>query len=65
MGEREVDGVDDFIESNASGVFACGDAVERRNRIYGVVPAAREQAVVAASKKVGLKDIIQGAWSSL
>jgi len=39
--------------------------VERRNRIYGVVPAAREQAVVAASKKVGLKDIIQGAWSSL
>jgi len=40
------------MESNASGVFACGDAAEWRNRIYGVVPAAREQAVVAASNMV-------------
>ncbi len=45
-------GRNDFMESNASGVFACGDAAEWRNRIYGVVPAAREQAVVAASNMV-------------
>jgi nitrite reductase (NADH) large subunit len=40
--------VDDYMRTGTPGVFACGDAAEWRGRIYGVVPAAREQAEVAA-----------------
>jgi nitrite reductase (NADH) large subunit len=44
--------VDDFMRSDAPGIFACGDAAEWRGQVYGVVPAAREQAGVAASNMV-------------
>ncbi|MGY4706151.1 NAD(P)/FAD-dependent oxidoreductase [Candidatus Bipolaricaulota sp. J31] len=41
--------VDDFMGTGAPGIFACGDVAEWRGRVYGVVPAAREQAGVAAA----------------
>lgn len=44
--------VDDLMRTSAPDVFACGDAAEWRGRIYGVVPAAREQAEAAAANMV-------------
>ncbi len=41
--------VDDLMGTGSPGLFACGDVAEWRGRIYGVVPAAREQAEVAAA----------------
>jgi nitrite reductase (NADH) large subunit len=40
--------VDDRLQSSAPGIFAAGDAAEHRGRIYGIIPAAFEQARVAA-----------------
>ncbi len=44
--------VDDFMATDAPDVFACGDVAEWRGIVYGVVPAAREQAEVAAANMV-------------
>lgn len=44
--------VDDHMATSAPDVLACGDAAEWRGRVYGVVPAAREQAEVAAANVV-------------
>lgn len=44
--------VDDRMAASAEGVFACGDVAEWQGRVYGIVPAAREQAQVAAANLV-------------
>ena len=45
--------VDDRMRTSAPGVFAAGDAAEHRGRIYGIIPAAFEQARVAAYNMLG------------
>ncbi|MBN2264767.1 MAG: NAD(P)/FAD-dependent oxidoreductase [Candidatus Aminicenantes bacterium] len=40
--------VDDRMRSSAPGIFAAGDAAEHRGRVYGIIPAAFEQARAAA-----------------
>jgi len=45
--------VDDRMRTSAPAIFAAGDVAEHRNRIYGIIPAAFEQARVAASNMLG------------
>lgn len=44
--------VDDRLRTTAPDVYAAGDAAEWRGRSYGIIPAAREQAEVAARNMV-------------
>lgn len=44
--------VNDFLETSVPGVFAAGDVAEWQGRLYGIVPAAREQGLVAAQNMV-------------
>ena len=45
--------VDDFMRASVPGIFAAGDAAEHRGRLYGIIPAAFEQARVAAHNILG------------
>lgn len=45
--------VDDRLRTSAPGVFAVGDAAEHKGRIYGIIPAAFEQARAAAYNILG------------
>jgi nitrite reductase (NADH) large subunit len=44
--------VDDQLQTSAKDVFAAGDAAEFEGRVYGIIPAAVEQARVAAANMV-------------
>ena len=46
--------VDDRMRTSADGIFAAGDAAEHAGRNYGIIPAAFEQARVAAHNMLGL-----------
>jgi len=45
--------VDDRLRTSAPGIFAAGDAAEHGGRIYGIIPAAFEQARTAAYAMLG------------
>jgi len=40
--------VDDYLRTNATDVYAAGDVAEFRGRVYGIIPAALDQAKIAA-----------------
>jgi nitrite reductase (NADH) large subunit len=44
--------VDDLMQTSAPDVYAAGDVVEHRGRVYGIVPPCLEQARVAAQNMV-------------
>ena len=46
--------VDDRLRTSRPGVFAAGDAAEHAGRVYGIIPAAFEQARIAAHNMLGL-----------
>jgi nitrite reductase (NADH) large subunit len=46
--------VDDRLRASSPGVFAAGDAAEHAGRVYGIIPAAFEQARAAAHNMLGL-----------
>ncbi|HPW18997.1 MAG TPA: FAD-dependent oxidoreductase [Candidatus Aminicenantes bacterium] len=46
--------VDDRLRTSAPGVYAAGDVAEHAGRIYGIIPAAFEQARAAAHNMLGL-----------
>jgi nitrite reductase (NADH) large subunit len=46
--------VNDRMRTSADGIFAAGDAAEHAGRIYGIIPAAFEQARIAAHNMLGL-----------
>jgi len=52
--------VDDLMRTSAPGICAAGDAAEHRGRIYGIIPAAFEQARAAASALLGQDKPYQG-----
>ena len=45
--------VDDRLRTSVPGIFAAGDVAEHRGRIYGIIPAAFEQARAAAYNMLG------------
>ena len=44
--------VDDSLQTSAPDVYAAGDVVEHRGRVYGIVPPCLEQARIAAQNMV-------------
>ncbi|KPL79028.1 hypothetical protein ADN00_03820 [Ornatilinea apprima] len=44
--------VNEFLQSSAADVYAAGDAAEFENKVYGIIPAASEQASAAAANMV-------------
>jgi nitrite reductase (NADH) large subunit len=46
--------VDNGLRTSSPGIFAAGDAAEHTGRIYGIIPAAFEQARAAAHNMLGL-----------
>jgi nitrite reductase (NADH) large subunit len=44
--------VDEQLRTSEAGVYAAGDAAEFEGRVYGIIPAATEQAQVAAANMV-------------
>ena len=41
--------IDKFLRTSINNVFAIGDVAEFQNRVYGIIPAAMEQAKIVAS----------------
>ena len=44
--------VNDFLETSVPGIYAAGDVAEWQGRLYGIIPAAREQGLAAAQNMV-------------
>jgi nitrite reductase (NADH) large subunit len=44
--------VDQYLQTNANDVYAAGDVAESEGRVYGIIPAAVEQARIAAVNMV-------------
>lgn len=45
--------VDDFLRTSHQDIFAAGDVIEHRGRLYGIIPAAFDQARTAAYNILG------------
>ncbi|MEW5724837.1 MAG: FAD-dependent oxidoreductase [Thermodesulfobacteriota bacterium] len=56
--------VDDRMRTSAEGVWAAGDLVEHRGRLYGIWPAAREQGTAAGTDMAGGQGVYQGTVMS-
>jgi nitrite reductase (NADH) large subunit len=44
--------VNDFLETSTPDIYAAGDVAEWQGRLYGIIPAAREQGLIAAQNMV-------------
>jgi nitrite reductase (NADH) large subunit len=57
--------VDGNLQTSLSDIYAAGDAAEFREKVYGIIPAAEEQARIAATNMIGLdKHEYQGTMPS-
>jgi len=56
--------VDDRLQTSVPGVYAAGDVCEHKGRLYGIWPAAREQAIVAAKNMIGIESVYAGSMFS-
>jgi nitrite reductase (NADH) large subunit len=57
--------VDDRLQTNVAGIFAAGDGIQHRGRIYGIIPASFEQARAAAFNILGQEKIYEGTvWAN-
>lgn len=56
--------VDDFLQTSHADVFAAGDVAEHAGRVYGIIPAAIEQARAAAECILGNMKPYNGTISS-
>jgi nitrite reductase (NADH) large subunit len=52
--------VNDYLQSSRPEIFASGDGVEHRNKIYGIIPASFNQARIAARNILGRKEKYEG-----
>jgi len=59
--------VDDFLQSSDPKIFAAGDILQHRGKIYGIIPATFAQARLAASNILGQKKKYEGTipWNTL
>jgi len=56
--------VDDTMRTSCPEIYAAGDVAEHRGRIHGIIPAAFEQARIAASNMLGQERIYGGTVPS-
>ena len=49
--------VDEHLRTSAEDIYAAGDVAEFRGRVYGIIPAAVEQARTAAANMLGLEGV--------
>jgi nitrite reductase (NADH) large subunit len=56
--------VDDRMRTDRPGLYAAGDAVQHNGRVYGYIPAAFEQARVAADAILGGSRVYSGTMAS-
>lgn len=57
--------VDQYLQTNADDVYAAGDAAEFEGRVYGIIPAALDQAKIAALNMMETeKHVYQGTVPS-
>jgi len=56
--------VDEHLQTTAVNVYAAGDAAEFEGRVYGIVPAAVEQARAAAHNMLGEDVVYEGTMPS-
>ncbi len=52
--------VDDYLRTSLPDVYAAGDLVEHRGRLYGIWPAAQEQGRIAGANMAGRNEIYGG-----
>ncbi|MDQ7821217.1 MAG: FAD-dependent oxidoreductase [Candidatus Eremiobacteraeota bacterium] len=55
---------DDLMKTSVADIFAAGDAIEHRSRLYGIWPPAREQGEVAGSVMAGHQKAYEGTLPS-
>jgi nitrite reductase (NADH) large subunit len=48
--------VDKHLKTSANDVYAVGDVAEFEGKVYGIIPAALEQATIAAANMLGTKE---------
>ncbi len=57
--------VDQYLQTNVDDVYAAGDVAEFEGRVYGIIPAALEQAKISAINMVGReKHVYKGTTPS-
>jgi len=56
--------VDEHLRTSAGDIYAAGDAAEFQGQVYGIIPAALEQAKVAALNMLGEEATYQGTVPS-
>ncbi|MGQ9478008.1 MAG: NAD(P)/FAD-dependent oxidoreductase [Candidatus Bipolaricaulia bacterium] len=56
--------VDEHLRTSAPGVYAAGDAAEFQGKVYGIIPAAIDQAKVAALNIIGKEATYRGTIPS-
>ncbi|MFQ6069603.1 MAG: NAD(P)/FAD-dependent oxidoreductase [Candidatus Aminicenantales bacterium] len=59
--------VDDYLQTSSPFIFAAGDLIQHRGRMYGIIPATFEQARLAAPNILGEKRKYGGTvpWNTL
>jgi len=59
--------VNDFLQSSDPKIFAAGDILQHRGKIYGIIPATFAQARLVASNILGKKEKYEGTipWNTL
>jgi NAD(P)H-nitrite reductase large subunit len=45
--------VDEYLQTSAEDVYACGDVLEFQGQVYGIIPPAVEQANIASANMLG------------
>lgn len=52
--------INDHMETNIPNIYAAGDVVEHKDKIYGIWPAAQRQGVIAGINMAGGNDVYTG-----
>ncbi len=56
--------VNEYMETNIEDIYSCGDCVEFKGKIYGIIPASLDQSYVAGKNIIGEKVKYQGTIPS-
>lgn len=59
--------VNDYLQSSSSRIFGTGDLIQHKGKVYGIIPAAFDQARLAAYNILGEKKKYKGTipWNTL